>query len=32
MKLPGITQISVDPDQDLDFSKTLRAALSKILM
>ena len=26
-ELPGITQISIDPDQDLDFSKTLRAAL-----
>jgi Type II secretory pathway, ATPase PulE/Tfp pilus assembly pathway, ATPase PilB len=28
-KLPGITQISIDPDQDLGFSKTLRAALRK---
>ena len=26
-ELSGITQISIDPDQDLDFSKTLRAAL-----
>ncbi len=26
-ELPGITQISIGPDQDLDFSKTLRAAL-----
>ena len=26
-ELLGITQISIDPDQDLDFSKTLRAAL-----
>ena len=26
-ELPGITQVSIDPDQDLDFSKTLRAAL-----
>ena len=24
---PGITQISIDPNQDLDFSKTLRTAL-----
>ena len=26
-ELPGITQISIDPDQDLDFSKTLRESM-----